>query len=69
MLAKKAGSIVYQFQRVKPHCNIGTIGHVDHGKTTLTAAILVVYRVLVKQGLKIIIKLIIMLRSVFVVLL
>jgi len=28
-----------QFQRNKPHCNIGTIGHVDHGKTTLTAAI------------------------------
>jgi elongation factor Tu len=28
-----------QFQRTKPHCNIGTIGHVDHGKTTLTAAI------------------------------
>ena len=27
------------FQRTKPHCNIGTIGHVDHGKTTLTAAI------------------------------
>lgn len=27
------------FQRVKPHCNVGTIGHVDHGKTTLTAAI------------------------------
>jgi elongation factor Tu len=27
------------FQRSKPHCNIGTIGHVDHGKTTLTAAI------------------------------
>ncbi|VVC37400.1 Hypothetical protein CINCED_3A018584 [Cinara cedri] len=27
------------FQRIKPHCNIGTIGHVDHGKTTLTAAI------------------------------
>ena len=27
------------FQRDKPHCNIGTIGHVDHGKTTLTAAI------------------------------
>jgi len=27
------------FQRVKPHCNIGTIGHIDHGKTTLTAAI------------------------------
>lgn len=28
-----------KFERVKPHCNIGTIGHVDHGKTTLTAAI------------------------------
>ena len=27
------------FERTKPHCNIGTIGHVDHGKTTLTAAI------------------------------
>jgi elongation factor Tu len=27
------------FQRTKPHINIGTIGHVDHGKTTLTAAI------------------------------
>src|SRR2546422_8180081 len=28
-----------KFQRTKPHVNIGTIGHVDHGKTTLTAAI------------------------------
>ena len=28
-----------KFQRTKPHCNVGTIGHVDHGKTTLTAAI------------------------------
>ena len=28
-----------KFNRSKPHCNIGTIGHVDHGKTTLTAAI------------------------------
>ena len=27
-----------RFQRTKPHCNIGTIGHIDHGKTTLTAA-------------------------------
>ena len=27
------------FERTKPHVNIGTIGHVDHGKTTLTAAI------------------------------
>ncbi len=36
------------FQRTKPHCNIGTIGHVDHGKTTLTAAITMV---LAEQGL------------------
>jgi elongation factor Tu len=36
------------FQRVKPHLNVGTIGHVDHGKTTLTAAIT---SVLAKQGL------------------
>ncbi|NDC44375.1 MAG: elongation factor Tu, partial [Proteobacteria bacterium] len=35
------------FQRTKPHCNIGTIGHVDHGKTTLTAAIT---KVLAKTG-------------------
>lgn len=35
MLAKK----IIKFDRVKPHCNVGTIGHVDHGKTTLTAAI------------------------------
>ena len=28
-----------RFSRTKPHCNVGTIGHVDHGKTTLTAAI------------------------------
>jgi translation elongation factor EF-Tu-like GTPase len=36
-----------KFQRNKPHCNIGTIGHVDHGKTTLTAAITMV---LAKSG-------------------
>jgi elongation factor Tu len=36
-----------KFQRTKPHCNIGTIGHVDHGKTTLTAAITMV---LAKSG-------------------
>jgi elongation factor Tu len=36
------------FQRVKPHLNVGTIGHVDHGKTTLTAAIT---SVLAKEGL------------------
>ncbi|MDR0675942.1 MAG: elongation factor Tu, partial [Elusimicrobiota bacterium] len=29
-----------KYERKKPHVNIGTIGHVDHGKTTLTAAIL-----------------------------
>src|SRR5262245_50844630 len=28
-----------KFERSKPHCNVGTIGHVDHGKTTLTAAL------------------------------
>jgi elongation factor Tu len=37
-----------KFERSKPHVNIGTIGHVDHGKTTLTAAIT---HVLAKQGL------------------
>jgi elongation factor Tu len=36
-----------KFERTKPHCNIGTIGHVDHGKTTLTAAIT---RVLSEKG-------------------
>ena len=36
-----------KFNRNKPHCNIGTIGHVDHGKTTLTAAITIV---LAKSG-------------------
>src|SRR5579872_5615077 len=37
-----------KFERKKPHVNIGTIGHVDHGKTTLTAAIT---HVLAKQGM------------------
>ena len=37
-----------KFERTKPHCNIGTIGHVDHGKTTLTAAIT---GILAKKGL------------------
>jgi len=36
-----------KFERTKPHCNIGTIGHVDHGKTTLTAAIT---KVLAQKG-------------------
>ncbi|HEY2827474.1 MAG TPA: GTP-binding protein, partial [Pirellulales bacterium] len=33
------------FQRTKPHVNVGTIGHIDHGKTTLTASILAVQAV------------------------
>ena len=37
-----------RFDRTKPHVNVGTIGHVDHGKTTLTSAIT---RVLSSQGL------------------
>ena len=37
-----------KFERTKPHVNIGTIGHVDHGKTTLTAAIT---KVLSQKGL------------------
>ncbi len=40
--------MVEQFERNKPHINVGTIGHVDHGKTTLTAAIL---KVLAAKGL------------------
>jgi len=36
-----------KFERTKPHCNVGTIGHIDHGKTTLTAAIT---KVLSEQG-------------------
>ena len=36
-----------KFERNKPHCNVGTIGHVDHGKTTLTAAIT---KVLAEKG-------------------
>ena len=37
-----------KFERTKPHVNVGTIGHIDHGKTTLTAAIT---RILAKKGL------------------
>ncbi|MDQ1285546.1 MAG: elongation factor Tu, partial [Thermodesulfobacteriota bacterium] len=36
-----------KFERTKPHVNVGTIGHIDHGKTTLTAAIT---RTLAKKG-------------------
>ena len=37
-----------KFERTKPHVNVGTIGHIDHGKTTLTAAIT---KVLAHEGL------------------
>ena len=40
-----------KFDRNKPHVNIGTIGHVDHGKTTLTAAITKCYNTLVVLNL------------------
>src|SRR5439155_667415 len=36
---RRVGMSRPKFERTKPHCNVGTIGHVDHGKTTLTAAI------------------------------
>jgi len=39
-----------KFERKKPHVNIGTIGHVDHGKTTLTAAITMVLAAQVGTG-------------------
>lgn len=44
-----------KFSRKKPHCNIGTIGHVDHGKTTLTAAIPRYYQNEVLQNLELMI--------------
>src|SRR4030066_591173 len=43
-----AGEAKKKYERTKPHVNIGTIGHVDHGKTTLTSAITMV---LAKKGL------------------
>jgi len=46
---EKIKSMADKFERSKPHLNVGTIGHVDHGKTTLTAAIL---QYLNKKGLK-----------------
>ena len=39
-----------KFARTKPHVNVGTIGHVDHGKTTLTAAITTVLAPAVLRG-------------------
>jgi len=46
---RKAKKMAEKFERNKPHLNVGTIGHVDHGKTTLTAAIL---KVAAANGLK-----------------
>src|SRR6185436_19781823 len=46
-LSKEDTMTKAKFERNKPHCNIGTIGHVDHGKTSLTAAIT---KVLAKTG-------------------
>jgi elongation factor Tu len=40
MTAKSKMAEKAKFERTKPHINVGTIGHVDHGKTTLTAAIM-----------------------------
>ena len=40
-----------KFDRSKPHLNIGTMGHIDHGKTTLTAAITKVLRVVGWRGI------------------
>ena len=39
-----------KFERDKPHVNVGTIGHIDHGKTTLTAAITTVLAEKVVEG-------------------
>ena len=41
------GNFLSTYSRTKPHVNVGTIGHVDHGKTTLTAAIT---KILAQQG-------------------
>src|SRR5207249_360553 len=43
----KGGMGKQKFERTKPHLNVGTIGHIDHGKTTLTAAIT---KVLAEKG-------------------
>ena len=58
-----------KFERNKPHVNIGTIGHVDHGKTTLTAAITNVLAKKVKLKLKTMETLMVLLRKESVVLL
>src|SRR4029079_4787445 len=44
---RQEGMAKQKFERTKPHLNVGTIGHIDHGKTTLTAAIT---KVLAEQG-------------------
>jgi len=57
-----------KFERVKPHINIGTIGHVDHGKTTLTAAISATLAFLLKENQRSLMKLILRLKKRLVVL-
>ena len=57
-----------KFERNKPHVNIGTIGHVDHGKTTLTAAITNVLAKKVKLKLKTMETLMVLLKKESVVL-
>ena len=52
-----------KFERTKPHCNIGTIGRVDHGKTTLTAAITKVLADEEKQNFQLLIRLIMLQRK------
>ncbi len=47
--AVKQTNMTEKFERTKPHLNVGTIGHVDHGKTTLTAAML---KVLAGKGFR-----------------
>ena len=56
-----------KFERNKPHVNIGTIGHVDHGKTTLTAAITNVLPKRVRPRLKIMETSMVLLRNANVV--
>ena len=51
------------FDRSKPHLNIGTIGHVDHGKTTLTAALLKFLQIKDSLNQKVLIRLIMLLKK------
>jgi translation initiation factor 2 gamma subunit (eIF-2gamma) len=57
-----------KFERTKPHVNIGTIGHVDHGKTTLTAAITATLALDGNAAVKIMLILMVLQKNVHVVL-